>query len=99
MLCHTADAHDRTARLAGTGRVPAGAGPAGEGAREGRQPYRIAIVGSGPRGLAVAERIAARLAADPPDRDVEITLIDKVQVGAGRIWRTEGLRRKRRGRR
>lgn len=51
-------------------------------------PYRIAIVGSGPRGLAIAERLAARLAEQPPHRDVEVAVIDKVEVGAGRIWRT-----------
>ncbi|WP_225447789.1 FAD/NAD(P)-binding protein [Streptacidiphilus sp. P02-A3a] len=54
----------------------------------GSTPHRIAIVGSGPRGLAVAERIAARLAKARPERRVEISVIDKVQVGAGRIWRT-----------
>ena len=55
----------------------------------GATPYRIAIVGSGPRGLAVAERLAARLARARPDRRVEISLIDKVQVGTGRVWRTD----------
>ncbi|MEV8312037.1 FAD/NAD(P)-binding protein [Streptomyces flavidovirens] len=49
---------------------------------------RIAIVGSGPRGLGVLERIAARLAEAPPGA-AEIFLIDAVQVGCGRIWRTD----------
>ncbi|MFF3914484.1 FAD/NAD(P)-binding protein [Streptomyces sp. NPDC001852] len=74
MLRHTADSHDRAA-------VELSA-PVGD------RPHRIAVVGSGPRGLAVAERLAARLAELPTGRPVEISLIDKVQVGAGRIWRT-----------
>ncbi|GAA2138646.1 hypothetical protein GCM10009760_20130 [Kitasatospora kazusensis] len=55
----------------------------------GGSPYRIAVVGSGPRGLAVAERLSARLAAEQPERAVEISVIDKAEVGAGRIWRTD----------
>jgi glutamate mutase epsilon subunit len=74
MLRYAADLHDRTAAAL---EAPA-------------EPYRVAIVGSGPRGLAVAERIAARLAETPPaGREVEISLIDRVQVGAGRVWRPE----------
>ncbi|MCA6093731.1 FAD/NAD(P)-binding protein [Streptomyces sp. SCA3-4] len=52
-------------------------------------PYRIAVVGSGPRGLSVLERLAARLAADRPDRPVDLHLIDEVQVGCGRVWRSD----------
>lgn len=50
--------------------------------------FRIAIIGSGPRGMSVLERLAARLRADPGPSRVEIHLIDAVQVGCGRIWRT-----------
>lgn len=57
--------------------------------RGGRPPYRVAIVGTGPRGIAVLERLGARLAAEPPDRPVEIFAIDAVEVGCGRIWRTD----------
>ncbi|WP_314177791.1 FAD/NAD(P)-binding protein [Streptomyces winkii] len=73
MLRYTAETHDRVA-----GELTGGSGR-----------HRIAIVGSGPRGLAVAERLAARLAAGPSEQPVEITLVDKVQVGAGRVWRTD----------
>ena len=52
-------------------------------------PHRIAVVGSGPRGLMAVERMAARLADAPPGRPVEIHLIDAVEVGAGRIYRTD----------
>ncbi|MFF7727252.1 FAD/NAD(P)-binding protein [Streptomyces sp. NPDC008001] len=49
----------------------------------------IAIVGSGPRGLSVVERLAARLIEEPPAHPVDIHLIDAVQVGTGRVWRTD----------
>ncbi|MFE2187048.1 FAD/NAD(P)-binding protein [Streptomyces sp. NPDC059455] len=52
-------------------------------------PYRIAVVGSGPRGLSVVERLAARLAGDPPAHPLEISLIDAVRVGSGRVWRPD----------
>ncbi|MFH9075239.1 FAD/NAD(P)-binding protein [Streptomyces alboflavus] len=52
-------------------------------------PYRVAVVGSGPRGLSVVERLAARLLAAPPAHPVDIHLIDSVQVGCGRVWRTD----------
>ncbi|MFD9307565.1 FAD/NAD(P)-binding protein [Streptomyces sp. NPDC060048] len=53
------------------------------------EPYRIAIVGTGPRGLSVLERIAARLGEQPPRRPVEVYAVDTHQVGTGRIWRTD----------
>jgi uncharacterized NAD(P)/FAD-binding protein YdhS len=51
--------------------------------------HRIAVVGTGPRGLSVLERMAARLATDPPEGLVELIAIDAVEVGCGRIWRTD----------
>ncbi|MGW2317446.1 FAD/NAD(P)-binding protein [Streptomyces sp. NPDC001680] len=53
------------------------------------QPWRIAVVGSGPRGLMVVERMAARLAQEPAERPVELYVIDEVEVGCGRIYRTD----------
>jgi hypothetical protein len=50
---------------------------------------RIAVVGSGPRGLMVVERLASRLAEEDSRRPIEINLIDAVEVGAGRIFRTD----------
>ncbi|MBB5938544.1 FAD/NAD(P)-binding protein [Streptomyces zagrosensis] len=49
----------------------------------------VAIVGTGPRGISVFERIAANLTAEPEPRSVRIWLIDAVELGAGRIWRTD----------
>ncbi|MEH0447982.1 MULTISPECIES: FAD/NAD(P)-binding protein [unclassified Streptomyces] len=50
---------------------------------------KVAIVGSGPRGVSVLERMAARLAEGPVPESVEIYLIDSHRVGTGRIWRTD----------
>ncbi|MGF0176746.1 FAD/NAD(P)-binding protein [Streptomyces sp. Marseille-Q5077] len=52
-------------------------------------PWRIAVVGSGPRGLMVTERLAARLAQEPAQRPMELYVIDEVEVGCGRIYRTD----------
>lgn len=49
----------------------------------------LAIVGTGPRGISVFERIAAQLAAEPEPRHVRVWLIDAVELGAGRIWRVD----------
>jgi hypothetical protein len=54
-----------------------------------REPWTLAVIGAGPRGISVLERLAARLAARPPARPVRICAIDDVEVGAGRIWRTD----------
>ncbi len=51
--------------------------------------HRIAIVGSGPRGLSVLERITARVHQEGLQCPLELYLIDPVQVGCGRIWRTD----------
>ncbi|NJQ01630.1 FAD/NAD(P)-binding protein [Streptomyces zingiberis] len=60
-----------------------------------RRPLVIAIVGSGPRGISVLERLAVRTAAEAgrsgggPPRPVRVHLIDGTEVGAGRVWRTD----------
>ena len=51
--------------------------------------HRIAIIGSGPRGLSVLERLAALISNGKLVRHVDIYLIDAVQVGCGRVWRTD----------
>lgn len=50
--------------------------------------HRIVIVGSGPRGVGVLERLAARL-ADGTSRRTTVFLVDAVEVGCGRIWRSD----------
>lgn len=52
-------------------------------------PERIAIVGTGPRGLSVIERIASKLTERKTLRPLIVYAIDSVEVGCGRIWRTD----------
>ncbi|MFF4960960.1 FAD/NAD(P)-binding protein [Streptomyces sp. NPDC001222] len=52
-------------------------------------PWTVAVIGSGPRGISVLERMALRLAQSPPSVPVAIHLIDAIEVGCGRIWRTD----------
>ncbi|WKD56936.1 hypothetical protein CAPI_01810 [Corynebacterium capitovis DSM 44611] len=47
----------------------------------------IAIVGMGPRGISVIERLAAYLRELGP-RQIALHLIDDAQIGAGRVWDT-----------
>jgi len=51
-------------------------------------PVRVCIVGAGPRGLSVMERVCAN--AGPAD--VEIHLVDPYPPGPGRVWRTAQTR-------
>lgn len=53
-----------------------------------RSEFVIAIVGMGPRGLAVLEHLAVNLRRIPSHSRVRVLVIDDVEVGAGRIWRT-----------
>jgi uncharacterized NAD(P)/FAD-binding protein YdhS len=50
---------------------------------------RFAIIGVGPRGLTVFERLCANLRKTAPDTMVEVFLIDAVRVGTGSVWRTD----------
>jgi hypothetical protein len=49
----------------------------------------LAIVGAGPRGVGVLERIAANAQLIDPDARLTIHLIDPHPPGAGRIWRRD----------
>ncbi|MGW4649564.1 FAD/NAD(P)-binding protein [Kitasatospora sp. NPDC004289] len=49
----------------------------------------IAIIGMGPRGLSVLERMVSRLSAEPLSRPVRIYTVDPGEMGAGRVWRTD----------
>ncbi|RON17324.1 FAD/NAD(P)-binding protein [Pseudomonas frederiksbergensis] len=50
---------------------------------------QIAIIGCGPRSIAVLERLVLELEANPPRYPLKITVIDAVEPGAGRVWRTD----------
>ncbi|MGJ5206417.1 FAD/NAD(P)-binding protein [Bradyrhizobium sp. HKCCYLR20261] len=52
-------------------------------------PERIAIIGTGPRGISVIERLAGRLAERSTLRSLVVYAIDSVEVGCGRLWRTD----------
>ncbi|OFP64322.1 exopolyphosphatase [Corynebacterium sp. HMSC074C01] len=52
----------------------------------------IAIVGAGPRGISLVERLAAHLRATPLNSPLRLHIIDDAPLGAGRIWDTEQTR-------
>ncbi|RSS80762.1 FAD/NAD(P)-binding domain-containing protein [Streptomyces sp. WAC06614] len=49
---------------------------------------RIAIVGAGPRGLSVLERICAQERKSPAHEQLTVHVIDPSPPGAGAVWRT-----------
>ncbi|EMY33373.1 hypothetical protein D477_015269, partial [Arthrobacter crystallopoietes BAB-32] len=51
------------------------------------QGYRVAIVGAGPRGLSVLERLLARLRHLPDGRTLQVHLVDPYPPGPGHVWR------------
>ncbi|MCG3043361.1 FAD/NAD(P)-binding protein [Streptomyces sp. S1A] len=54
------------------------------------RPLTVAVIGTGPRGLSVLERLAVRLREEPaPRRRLRVYAVDAVEVGAGRVWRTD----------
>lgn len=55
-------------------------------------PFRIGIVGMGPRGLSVLERLCANIPEMLPNWEVEIHVIDPYPAGAGKVWRTSQSR-------
>ncbi len=52
----------------------------------------VCIVGSGPRGLSVLERLCARRRATPGRADLLIHVVDPTGPGAGAVWRTDQSR-------
>lgn len=52
--------------------------------------FTVVVVGTGPRGLSVLERLAVLLSdSGTSPRPVRIYAVDDVEVGAGRVWRTD----------
>ncbi|WP_214368175.1 FAD/NAD(P)-binding protein [Pseudonocardia sp. H11422] len=49
----------------------------------------VAIVGAGPRGTGILERLGASLDELYPGGELDVHMIDPYPVGAGRIWRNE----------
>ncbi|MDU8998729.1 FAD/NAD(P)-binding protein [Streptomyces mirabilis] len=48
----------------------------------------LCLVGAGPRGLSVLERLCANERAAPAHRAVTVHVVDPYRPGAGRVWRT-----------
>lgn len=54
---------------------------------------QVAIVGVGPRGISILERIAAALnTVSRPKQGLTIHLIEDAQMGVGNVWRTDQTR-------
>ncbi|WP_051224979.1 FAD/NAD(P)-binding protein [Pseudoclavibacter soli] len=50
---------------------------------------RVVIIGGGPRGIGVLERLIENARRDAPDTALEVRLIDPYPVGPGRVWRRD----------
>lgn len=57
-------------------------------ASAGRTHHVIAVVGAGPRGTSVLERLCAAVPELAPQARVSVHMIDPAPPGAGRVWRT-----------
>lgn len=55
-------------------------------------PIEICVIGAGPRGLSVLERLCAQERAAASHEAVTIHLVDPALPGAGRVWRTDQSR-------
>ncbi|MGC9382257.1 FAD/NAD(P)-binding protein [Streptomyces sp. MH13] len=68
-----------------------GADESGPDSHRAKNPS-IAVVGCGPRGTSVLERIAANMHLLAPDERLDIHVIDPYPAGAGRVWRHDQSR-------
>ncbi|WP_104081964.1 FAD/NAD(P)-binding domain-containing protein [Cryobacterium sp. Y11] len=53
------------------------------------RPASLCLVGVGPRGVSIVERLAANTALLSPGEPWVLHLVDDAELGAGRIWRTD----------
>jgi hypothetical protein len=53
---------------------------------------QVCVVGAGPRGLSVLERICARERRSPSHRAVVVHVVDPAEPGAGSVWRRDQSR-------
>jgi uncharacterized NAD(P)/FAD-binding protein YdhS len=63
--------------------------PHGSAHGESQSPLRLAVIGAGPRGIGVLERLAANRADMGDHSELVVHLIDPHPAGAGRIWRLD----------
>ncbi|MFF2525815.1 FAD/NAD(P)-binding protein [Streptomyces liangshanensis] len=52
-------------------------------------PHSLAVVGAGPRGTSVLERLCASVPELTPDVRLTVHVVDPEPPGAGRVWRTD----------
>lgn len=57
-----------------------------------RGQLNVCIIGAGPRGISVLERICANARAASPDLSVVVHVVDPKPAGPGRVWRTNQSR-------
>ncbi|GAB2894372.1 FAD/NAD(P)-binding protein [Neomicrococcus lactis] len=63
-----------------------------------RKPFRIAVVGAGPRGTSFLDRLAHALAENTPKAGekagspLEIVILEPFEIGPGHVWRTDQSR-------
>ncbi|WKD60580.1 hypothetical protein CCICO_02665 [Corynebacterium ciconiae DSM 44920] len=55
-------------------------------------PRSIAIIGAGPRGISLLERLSSAQRSDAHPTPITVHLIDPHQIGAGQVWRTDQTR-------
>jgi uncharacterized NAD(P)/FAD-binding protein YdhS len=53
------------------------------------EPFTVVIVGAGPAGTSLLERVCMNVPSILPDRPVRVHLVDPYPPGGGRIWRAE----------
>ncbi|MFF3336684.1 FAD/NAD(P)-binding protein [Streptomyces sp. NPDC002888] len=49
----------------------------------------VCVIGAGPRGLSVLERLCANAASVPDDITITVHVVDPYPPGAGQVWRTD----------
>ncbi|MDJ1130544.1 FAD/NAD(P)-binding protein [Streptomyces iconiensis] len=73
-------------------RFPARGREETDGATGEGRPFEVGVVGAGPRGLSVLERLCANERAAPSHHEMVVHLVDPFLAGAGRVWRTDQSR-------